>query len=334
MNRKYVYMYGASIGLLLVAATAFAQAKARPLLEELSGQGRTSFEQGKELFEGGDYATARAKFKESYNYSKNPRLLWNMAACSARMQHYVDAIVEAERYLAEGQGKLVKDQTDTANGSLAEWRTLVATATITVTPSGAELRIDDEPRGIVNAPTAIFLDMGKHEFHLEKAGYEPLTQTVNVREIGKISYAFTLKPVAMVAARLVVNTDLEATIELDGRPMGKGLFEGTVAPGAHRLRVSAPGKVPFESLVEATIGATKQLTVSLSAERSPLLGAVQASTAPNAEPRAEEKQGSAWWPWAVGGAVLAAGAGVGAYYLFKPEEPGALRGTVATVELR
>jgi hypothetical protein len=320
---------------LLASSLAFAQAKPKTLGEELSGPARESFEQAKDLFEAADFGTAHAKYKEAYALSKNPRLLWNLAACSARQKRYAQAITEAERYLADGRAKLTADQIAKAETALTDWRAFVATATLTVTPSGAELRIDDEARGVVNAPVSVYLDVGKHEVHLERAGHEPLTQALVIREVGKASFTFALKPIAAAPARLVVNTDLEGTIELDGKPAGKGLFEGTIAPGAHRLRIAAPGKAPYENTIEVAAGATKQLTISLTAAGGPLAPA--ASTPVATAPPDEERKGAAWWPWAVGGAVLAAGAGVGAYYLFKPEPtPGAAAylGTLGSVEVR
>jgi hypothetical protein len=316
----------------MTSSLVFAQAKPKTLGEELSGPARESFEQAKDLFDASDFGTAHAKYREAYRLSRNPRLLWNMAACSARQKRYAQAISEAERYLAEGRAKLTADQITKAETALTDWRAFVATATLTVTPSGAELRIDDEARGVVNAPLVVYLDVGKHEVHLERAGHEALTQAIVIREVGKASFSFALKPVSVAPARLVVNTDLEGAIELDGKAAGKGLFEGTLAPGAHRLRIAAPGKSPYETTIELAAGATKQLTVSLTAAGGPL---APAASATGAEP--EEKKGAAWWPWAVGGAVLAAGAGVGSYYLFKPETtPGAAGyvGTLGAVEVR
>jgi hypothetical protein len=315
---------------LMASSLAFAQAKPKALAEELTGSALASYEQGKVLFEHGDFGTAHAKFKQAYDASGNPRLLWNMAACSAKEKRYALAIGEVERHLALGRRTLTADQVEKAEAFRAEVSGYVATATVSATPSGAELRIDDEPRGELSAPSSFYLDVGKHEIHLEKAGHEPLTQTVTVREVGKVTFAFTLKPVAVAATRLVVRTDADGAIELDGAPAGRGLYEGDVKAGVHRLRVVAPEKVPYEAMVEVAAGATKQLTVSLSAAAGAL------APVPAARARSEEASG-AWWPWALGGAVLAAGAGVGAYVLMKPEPiPGAptTSGTLGNLEVR
>jgi hypothetical protein len=322
---------------LLLSSMALAQAKQKALGQELSGGALQSFEQAKNLFEASDFATAHAKFKQAYEGSRNPRIFWNMAACSVRLKRYARAIEEAERYLAEGRSRLTAEQIEKANGALAEWRSFVAEATLKLDPGEATLHVDDEPRGVVAAQATLYLDMGKHELRFEKAGYEPLTKVIAIGEVGKPTFALTMKSLAAAPAHLLVNTDLGAAIELDGKPHAtKGFFDGKLQPGVHRLRITAPGKLPYDSMLELAAGATKQLSVSLTGDNSALAPSSAVSPAAPTEGQ-EEKAGSAWWPWAVGGAVLAAGAGVGAYYIFKPEQvPGrtAYPGLLGTVEFR
>jgi hypothetical protein len=323
--------------LLLLSSFALAEAKQKPLAQELSGVARESFERAKDLFEASDFATAHAKFKQAYEASRNPRLLWNMAACSARLKRYARAIDETVRYLGEGRGKLNAEQVDKANGALAEWRSFVADAALNVEPGGATLHVDDEPRGVIGTTTRLSLDMGKHELRLEKSGYEALTRAIVIGDVGKPAITLTMKPVTGAAAHLVVNTELDATIEVDGKAGGKGLFDGKLEAGAHRVRITAPNKTPYESTVELAPGATKQLTISLNGDKGPLAPVASMPAAAQVEGAAGETSGGAWWPWAVGGAVLAAGAGVGAYYLFKPEQvpgPTGYVGTLGALEVR
>ena len=319
---------------LMAASVALADAKPKALGDELSGAARKSFEHAKDLFEVSDFGTAHAKFQEAYGLSRNPRLLWNMAACSARQKRYAQAIAEAERYVAEGRASLTADQIAKAEAALTDWRAFVMTATLTVTPSGADLRIDDEPRGVVNAPLTVYLDVGKHEVLLERAGHEALTHAIVVREVGTASFTFALKPLASTPARLVVHPALDAAIEIDGTPAGKGLFEGAVTPGSHRLRIVASGKAPYENTVEVAPGAAKRLTISLTGAGGPLARAPGAEPPVAAGPVGEAKA-AAWWPWALGGAALVAGAVVGGYVLLRPEaKPGAaVPGTAATIDV-
>lgn len=129
-----------------VPAIAAPNRKPKSLSAELSGKALSSYDTGKVLFERGDPATAHAKFKEAYEASRNPRLLWNMAACSLKQKQYVLAIHEAERHLEEGRGQLLPEQIEKAEAFLEELKGLVVEASFELTPSGAKLSVDGEPR--------------------------------------------------------------------------------------------------------------------------------------------------------------------------------------------
>ena len=190
---------------LFASSLALAEGKARPLAEELSGPALASFEQAKDLLEHGDFVTAHAKYKQAYEASKNPRLLWNMAACSTKVKRYARALGEAERHLAEGQGKLSPEQEERAKAFVADMRALVAEVTFEVEPGGAALVVDREARGVVDASTTVALDVGAHDVQIEKTGYETVRTSVSVQEVGATRFAFSLKqlpvvPIARAAA--------------------------------------------------------------------------------------------------------------------------------------
>jgi hypothetical protein len=88
----------------------------------------------------------------------------------------------------------------------------------------------------------------------------------------------------------------EDTITLDGTAVGRERFDSSVAPGAHALRVTASGMKPYEVSLDLGDDATRTVQVTLEKER----GAV--------------------WPWIAAGVVVAAGLGVGAYFIFKPSD--------------
>jgi hypothetical protein len=85
------------------------------------------------------------------------------------------------------------------------------------------------------------------------------------------------------------------------------------------------GKQAYENTIELNSGVTKQHTENLVSERG-AGGALSGS----------DSGGASWWPWALGGTALAAGLGVGAYFLFKPSDTQApyTPGTAGTIEVR
>jgi hypothetical protein len=273
-----------------------AQVKApRSLADSLEGEARSNFEKGRELFEHGDFATAHAKFRQAYDRSKDPRLVWNMAACSSKQKRYARAIAEAKRYLSEGGNTLTAEQQERARAFVVEMRDLVGETTLVIAPAGASLSIDGEPMGPVSAPIVHLLEVGSHDVRITKDGFVPLAETLFVRDTAARTYAFALEAIAQTG-RLVVETDREASIAIDGVAVARGFFEGQLAPGPHAIRIVRDGREPYDVTAQIAAGTTKQLAITLrSTESTP------------------------WWPWAVGGVVVA-GVAVGSYYLFKPED--------------
>lgn len=293
---------------------AQAEVRSRSIGEELTGEARTEFEQGKELFEHEDYVTAHAKLQRAYDISRNVRILWNLAACSAKQKRYALAIAEVDRYLLEGAGKLSPEQTERARQFIVGLRGLVAEATFSVIPVGAKLSIDRVARGLLGSPVLVLLDLGEHTVQLEKDGFESLRTTIDVTQVGPSSYPFKLVE-TVKTGHLVVNSDLDALIEVDGKPTAKGAFDGNLPVGSHRIRISAPDRDAHEAIVEIHDGRTKDLTVTLVQTR---------------------RESAAWWHWAVGGAVAAAGLGVGGYLLFRPTDSvaGPIPGSIDTIWIR
>jgi hypothetical protein len=95
----------------------------------------------------------------------------------------------------------------------------------------------------------------------------------------------------------VLKSDDEATLIIDDKVVGKGQFDAHLAPGMHRVRFTAPGKEPYQADIGLRDGEVRTLDITLVSQRHAVI-----------------------WPWVVGGAVLAAGAAVGGYFLLKPKE--------------
>jgi hypothetical protein len=109
------------------------------------------------------------------------------------------------------------------------------------------------------------------------------------------------------AGKLVVDTDAQGQIFVDDQPVGQGHWEGPVASGRHRVRVSAPDMRPREEELEVLDQATRQVHVVL------------------------EREAKIPWLFIAGGVVLFVGAAVTAYILMRPgSEPADPVGDVGT----
>jgi hypothetical protein len=99
------------------------------------------------------------------------------------------------------------------------------------------------------------------------------------------------------ASHLTITSDPNATISVDGQIVGKGRFDGAEAAGTHEVSVVETGMQSHEATIDLRAGETRTLDVMLEAvHHAPV------------------------WPWIVGGVALAAGAAIGGYFLFRPQD--------------
>lgn len=297
------------VGALLFAATAHAQAPAAaaqapaaasgaaPLADALQGAAKTAYESAKLLAQNHDFNGALAEFKHAYELSKDARLLFNMAICEKELHHYAKMRALLEQYLRDGAQITTAESQSAAQDALAAIKPLVASIHVTVNEDGATVSVDGEGVGTSPLKTNVAVDLGKHTVTVKKNGFDAFEQSLDMPGGTEATVAVTLKAQQHVG-QLVVSSDPAATVVVDGKEVGKGRFEGAVAAGPHDVSVSETGKKTYTAHVELRDGETRTMDVTLE----------------------EESHGMAAWPWIVGGAVVAAGAAVGGYFLFKPQD--------------
>jgi hypothetical protein len=262
------------------------------------------------LFENGDFPGALAKYRQAYEQSKDPRLLYNMALCERNLRAYARTQGLLQRYKSESGAALSAEQNASIDAALSAIQNLVGKVTLSVSEAGATVTVDGETVGAAPLPAPLVLDLGKHAVSVRKGGFEPAEQSFDVAGGGATTLAFKLVAHALVA-HLTVAAEDAATVVIDGKTLARGRFDGPLAPGTHEVSVTEAGKTPYAEQVELRDGETRSVEVTLQ----------------------DEKHANAIWPWVVGGAAVAAGAAVGGYFLFKSSSPDSatLGGQYATV---
>ena len=282
------------------AAGQAAEAKGprtAPLAESLSGSAKDAYESARVLLNNRDWPGAFNKFQEAYEVSKDPRLLFNMAVCARDMKAYARTQQLLLRYEHEAGSSLSAEEISTVDAALATIRTLVGSVKVEVNEDGAALALDGVPAGITPLSAPLVVDMGKHALTVTKPGFDTVNRSIDVAGGGQMVLALTLVARPR-AARLTIVAEPGTTVTIDKRPAGADGFDGTLAPGTHEIQVSAPAKKPYTSLIELRDGEARTLQLTLVAEPHP----------------------APLWPWIAGGAVLAAGAVVGGYFLLRPRD--------------
>ncbi|HBN07572.1 MAG TPA: hypothetical protein DD435_02640 [Cyanobacteria bacterium UBA8530] len=110
--------------------------------------------------------------------------------------------------------------------------------------AGVKVSIDGQERG--NAPLVLAnLASGKHKVLFSKLGCRDVEKSFELEPSRPLLLLADLSP---LPGKLIVTADVpDATIELDGHPVGKTpLLVPEVAIGSHRLRISASGYTPSE----------------------------------------------------------------------------------------
>jgi hypothetical protein len=299
---------GALAALVLLGSTARAQAPAPsapsqaagavPLADALQGAAKTAYDSAKLLAQNHDFTGALAEFGHAYALSKDPRLLFNMAICQKELHRYARMRALLEQYLRDGAQVATAESQSAAQDALAAIKPLVAALQIKVNEDGADVSVDGEAVGSTPLKANVPVDLGKHVVSVKKIGFDPFEQSLDMPGGTEATVNVTLKAQRHVG-QLTVTADADATVVVDGKEVGKGRFDAALASGSHDVEVVETGKKTYDAKVELRDGETRSMQVSL---------------------EDEAHGGAPLWPWIVGGAAVVAGAAVGGYFLFKPQD--------------
>lgn len=277
-----------------------------PLADALTGEAKEAYESGKLLYADGDYAGAKLKFERAHELAQDPRLLWNMAAAEKQQRRYDRVLALVERYLAEGGDKLTDADRQEAKSLVDMVRALVSEVTVNVNEPGAEVSVDGEKIGESPLAAPLTLTQGERTFKVIKPGFRPFSKTQNLQGGTKLALDVVLEA-QLREGRLRVVAGVGDTIRVDGKVVGKGQWEGKLASGTHTLSVSGKGKRDHQTEIVIEDDQLRSERVTLEA--------VQKA----GPPERDRDDSSGTWMLVSGGAALAVGIGIAAYFLFRPE---------------
>jgi len=271
-----------------------------PLAETLSGPARDAYFSAGLLFHNGDFAGAIAKFQQAYDLSKEPRLLFDMALAEKNRHSYARMQKLLERYEGEASATMSAKEKAIVDRAVAAIHNLVATVRLDVSEAGATVSIDGEPAGTTPLAEPLLVDLGKHMLSAQKTGFESTSKTIDVQGGAAVTVELVLAPEKHWGQLRVVG-GAESTIVIDEKTIAKGQFDRQVSTGTHNVRVTAVGKLPYESNVDVRDHEIRTLEVTL-------------------RPGNTGHGGRPMWPWIVGGTVLVAGGAAAAYFLLQPHD--------------
>jgi hypothetical protein len=182
-----------------------------------------------------------------------------------------------------------------------------STVSITVTGApGANVIIDGIDMG--QAPFKGDVVAGRHTFEARAPGYVTGRQTTDVVYKEPLNIALDLAVERHEGRLRIEATPTEAAIEIDGKVVGSGTWEGGLSSGGHQVIVKKPGFQPY----------TSEITISDDQSRE-----VKATLL--------EEKGSNWLAWTIGTVVVVAGGATAGYFLFQPNNGQPVNGSLANV---
>ncbi|HEU4409269.1 MAG TPA: PEGA domain-containing protein [Polyangiaceae bacterium] len=239
----------------LRAPTALAQPKPPPLKSQLTGAAREHFETGVRLAGRRDWNGARTSFQAAYDASANPRVLFNVAVSERELGRYPAAVEAFRRELAEGRGKLSKDEEAEVSAAIASLEKLLASLLVEVSEPGAEVFLDGEKVGVSPLKLPLVVSIGERRVRATKPGYADAVDSVRLASGASGKLALRLVPVVKTA---VVNVSVagppNAVVTIDGKEVGPAPYTGRVLVSAepHQFSAQAPGYVPATKSVVVT----------------------------------------------------------------------------------
>ncbi|HEY4183081.1 MAG TPA: PEGA domain-containing protein [Kofleriaceae bacterium] len=144
------------------------------------------FKSGVDLYKEGKFAEALAEFERAYEIQPHPLVLYNIAVCHRELSHYQEAVKFYKRFIVEGKGQVKQDKLTTAQSELDAVLARVARVTITVSPDGATIYVDDQELGtLVEMP--LILPPGEHRLVAKAPGRTDATRVVRVASGDELS---------------------------------------------------------------------------------------------------------------------------------------------------
>jgi hypothetical protein len=170
-------------------------------------------------------------------------------------------------------------------------------------PSGATVAIDGVEMGA--APYKGEVIAGRHTFEARARGYVTARHSSDVLYQRPLELALSLSPERHNGRVRVEVSQPDATIEVDGKVVGSGAWQGVLPSGGHQLVVRKPGFQTYSTDLGLSDDQVRNVTVPMVREKS-----------------------TAWVWWTAGAVAVVAGGAVATYFVSRPAEQTPVSGTL------
>lgn len=240
--------------------------------DQLRARASEHYQRGETLYVQGDYVGAVSELVTAYCTLPYFTILKDIGQAYERSLEYEKAIGYLERYVAQVPADAKRSsqcaadpQEDKHNVErrISVLQALRGHVYVETSPPGAHVTIRSATGSQAQASSGNELDLlgGRYEMRVERDGYEPFTQTIEVR-IGK-PYTYFVPLVPLRGKVSILTTPPDARIFLNDRMVGFGRYEETLPGGAYTLGVEAADHLRSEKRIEVLPNQTHRELVEL-----------------------------------------------------------------------
>jgi hypothetical protein len=236
--------------------------------DAVRAEARAHFEKGLDLLRRGDAEAALAEFLRSRALQATRAATKNAGVALHRLGRSDEALVMFERLLAEFKNVPEADRR-AIEAEIAQLHDEVGTLTLSCNEAGATVSIDDAPVGVTPLATAIYLTPKKHALRVEKVGFLPFEQAIDVAARATSTVDAELR-VESVGTITVVEVHGEpAQVYIDGARAGAAGIDYVVKPGNHVLEIRLGARASVPRAITIAGGGRERFEFTLPADVAP-----------------------------------------------------------------
>lgn len=242
-----------SIVLLLLAVPSLSMAApdASPSIAARKQQAKALFKTGIVFFQNRDMDRALDFFLQSRKAFPSIQNTSNAALCLEKLGRFGEALELFEVLLVEYRDGFTKAERDSIGPVLVALRARIGSLVVAANVAGL-LVIDGRPRGELPRRSPVRLLPGAHQLRVVADGYATFEKTVTVLQAKEARVDAVLEALTSVGQLRVEDPGNEgATVYVDGVAVGRVPWQGTLGPGAHRVRTERRdmGSAPRKAIV-------------------------------------------------------------------------------------
>lgn len=296
---------------LVVVITAGLVLAALPAGADDKAESKKHFNAGLAAMKSEDFDSAAKELETSVALMPRKSNLLNLATCYQALGRTIEALERFERVRDEFGAELKKSEQKEVDAQIAELKGAIANLTLTVSPQGAEVKLNGTKLESSKLSAGMRLMPGAHDIEATLEGYDTATQKVDLSAGAEQTVTIELKE-AKANLTIVSNAE-DAEVLVNGEPMGKTPLDAPLAleKGEYVVTVQKDG---FETKVQnVTLKPAGEETLDVQLAPVPAVADLppQQDTTSAAAAEPTDKKPFPLFPISLAGTIVTAGVAAG-----------------------